>query len=70
MVVSASERIVNLALYLASAVHPVSANEIAVNVAGYSPDQNAAAFGRMFERDKDDLRHAGIVIELDRSDDV
>ena len=70
MVVSASERIVNLALYLASAPSPVSANEIAAGVAGYPPDQNAAAFGRMFERDKDDLRHAGIVIELDRSGDV
>jgi len=70
MGVSASERIVNLALYLASAVRPVSANEIAANVAGYPAGQTAAAFGRMFERDKDDLRHAGIVIELDRSDDV
>jgi proteasome accessory factor B len=70
MGVSASERIVNLALYLASALRPVSANEIAADVAGYPPGQTAAAFGRMFERDKDDLRHAGFVIEVDRSDDV
>lgn len=70
MSVSASERIVNLALYLASALHPVSAREIAAQVAGYSDDQSDAAFGRMFERDKDDLRRAGFVIEVDRSDET
>jgi predicted DNA-binding transcriptional regulator YafY len=70
MGVSPSERIVNLALYLASARRPVSAREIAGAVAGYPPDQNDAAFGRMFERDKDELRHAGFVIELDRSDET
>jgi len=70
MSVSASERIVNLALYLASAPRPVSAREIAAQVAGYSADQNEAAFGRMFERDKDDLRRAGFVIEVDRSDET
>jgi proteasome accessory factor B len=70
MGVSPSERIVNLALYLASARRPVSAREIAAAVAGYSPSQNDAAFGRMFERDKDELRHAGFVIELDRSDET
>jgi len=70
MSVNASERIVNLALFLASARHFVSALEIAAGVAGYSSDQNAAAFGRMFERDKDELRHAGFVIEIDRSDAV
>lgn len=70
MSVSASERIVNLALYLASARRPVSAREIAAQVAGYPFGQNEAAFGRMFERDKDDLRRAGFVIEVDRSDDT
>ncbi len=70
MSVTASERIVNLALFLASARRPVSAQEIAAGVAGYPADQNAAAFGRMFERDKEDLRHAGLVIEIDRSDTV
>lgn len=70
MGVSPSERIVNLALYLASARRPVSAREIAAAVAGYSPSQNDAAFGRMFERDKDELRRSGFVIELDRSDET
>lgn len=70
MSVSASERIVNLALYLASARHPVSAREIATEVAGYPHGQSIVAFGRMFERDKDDLRRSGFVIEVDRSDET
>jgi len=70
MSVSASERIVNLALYLASARRPVSAREIAAEVAGYPNGQSTAAFGRMFERDKDDLRRAGFVIEVDRTDET
>lgn len=70
MSVSASERIVNLALYLASARRPVSAKDIATRVGGYPTGQNETAFGRMFERDKDDLRRAGFVIDVDRSDDT
>jgi len=70
MAVSATERIVNLALFLASAHRPVSATEISLSVAGYPRDQNEAAFNRMFERDKDDLRAAGLVITIDRSGDV
>lgn len=70
MAVDASERIVNLALYLASAHQAVSANEIASHVAGYPAGQSPEAFGRMFERDKDDLRAAGLVLVVDRSGDV
>lgn len=70
VVVDATERIVNLAFYLAAAREPVSAAQIKASVAGYSADQNTEAFGRMFERDKDDLRAAGLVIRLDRSGDV
>jgi predicted DNA-binding transcriptional regulator YafY len=67
---SPTERIVNLALYMASAPRPVSAREIAGAVAGYPPDQADAAFGRMFERDKKDLRRAGFVIEVDHDTEV
>lgn len=70
MAVDATERIVNLAFYLAAARRPVSANEIAAHVAGYSAGQSAEAFGRMFERDKDDLRAAGLVLTVDRTGDV
>lgn len=67
MASNATERIVNLALFLASSRDPVSASEIALNVAGYSAEQNEAAFNRMFERDKDELRRAGLVITVDRT---
>jgi proteasome accessory factor B len=70
LAVSATERIVNLALFLASAHRPVSALEIAQSVAGYPTGQNEAAFNRMFERDKDDLRRAGLVISIDRSEEA
>jgi proteasome accessory factor B len=69
-VVDATERIVNLALFLAAAHRPVSANEIAAHVAGYPAGQSPEAFGRMFERDKEDLRAAGLVIVLDRGGEV
>lgn len=66
----ATERIVNLAFYLASAHRPVSATEIAARVAGYPAGQSDEAFGRMFERDKEDLRSAGLVVALDRTGEV
>jgi proteasome accessory factor B len=68
--VDATERIVNLAFYLAAAHRPVSASEISSHIAGYPPGQTPEAFGRMFERDKEDLRAAGLVVILDRSGDV
>jgi proteasome accessory factor B len=62
---SAVERLVNLALYLAAAREPVSAEDIRVDVQGYEPNQSDDAFKRQFERDKDDLRTAGLVILAD-----
>jgi proteasome accessory factor B len=59
-----AERIVNLALYLASATAPVTAEACRVAVAGYPDRQDEAAFLRMFERDKEDLRTSGLVIEV------
>ena len=64
----AVERIVSLALYLVSAARPVTAEEIAANVPGYPPGQDEAAFKRMFERDKEDLRLAGLAIVAERGD--
>lgn len=63
----ATERLVNLALYLAGARGPVKRERIRAEVAGYpSPaEQDEAAFARMLERDKKDLRAAGLVIESD-----
>jgi proteasome accessory factor B len=62
---SAVERLVNLALYLAAARQPVSAEDIRTEVVGYEPAQADDAFKRQFERDKDDLRTAGFVILAD-----
>lgn len=63
----ATERLVNLALYLAAARGPVRRERIRTEVAGYPPSsqQDEAAFARMLERDKKDLRAAGLVIESD-----
>jgi predicted DNA-binding transcriptional regulator YafY len=58
----AVERLLNLALYLADAPEPVTAERIRADVHGYSSDQDQAAFLRMFERDKDQLRAAGFLL--------
>ncbi len=58
-----AERIVNLALFLAAARVPVSAERIRAEVPGYPKDQDETAFLRMFERDKERLRAAGLVID-------
>ncbi len=60
--VEAVERLVNLALFFASAREPVSARSIQDSVEGYPPDQDQTSFLRMFERDKETLRDAGLVI--------
>lgn len=66
----ALERLVNLALFLATASEPVTADRIRSEVAGYPPGQDEAAFLRMFERDKDDLRAAGLALQVAKRDEV
>ncbi len=58
------ERMVNLALYLASTHTPRTAEDCRAAGLGYPEDQDDAAFIRMFERDKDALRAGGLVIEV------
>lgn len=58
------ERMVNLALYLASTRTPRTAEDCRAAGLGYPDDQDDAAFIRMFERDKDALRAGGLVIEV------
>lgn len=60
----AAERLVNLALLLASAREPVTAAQCRAAGLGYPEEQDDAAFIRMFERDKDALRAAGLVISV------
>lgn len=65
IVTDAVERLLNLALYLAAAQGPRSAEDVRAEVTGYAPDQDDDAFKRQFERDKDDLRSSGFVILTD-----
>jgi proteasome accessory factor B len=60
-----AERLVNLALYFADARAAVSAVQVHADVVGYPEGQDLPTFLRMFERDKDDLRRMGFVIESD-----
>lgn len=60
----AAERLVNLALLLASTPRPVTAAQCRAAGIGYPDGQDEVAFIRMFERDKDALRAAGLVIDV------
>jgi len=61
----AAERLINLAMFLASARGFVTAEQVRSEVDGYAADQDESAFIRMFERDKDELRAAGLEIVSD-----
>ena len=58
-----TERLLNLVFCLMASRRAVSRAAIQASVPGYSGDQGDAAFERMFERDKDELRQLGIPIE-------
>lgn len=59
------ERIVNLALALSHASRPLSAQDIRFDPhIGYDSSLDEAAFLRSFNRDKDRLKEAGFIIEL------
>lgn len=68
IVADAVERILNLALHFAHSSSPTTAEEIRRDVAGYPEDQDDAAFARMFERDKDELRRAGLTLVFDEEE--
>lgn len=58
-----TERLLNLVFCLMAARRAVSRAAIQSSVPGYAGDQGDAAFERMFERDKDELRQMGIPVE-------
>lgn len=62
---NATERLVNLALFLAQSRGPVTAEQARAELEGYPAGQDDAAFIRMFERDKDELRAMGLCVEAD-----
>lgn len=67
-----TERLLNLVFALMGSEQPVSRASIATSIPGYDPSAGQAAFERMFERDKDELRSLGIPIRtvLDVNGDV
>ncbi|MBL1101873.1 helix-turn-helix transcriptional regulator [Streptomyces coffeae] len=69
MAIAKAERLMNLALCLLGTRRPLTKRELRGSIEAYLEAGGAAsggnddAFNRMFERDKDDLRELGLVIE-------
>ncbi|WMX47859.1 helix-turn-helix transcriptional regulator [Streptomyces roseicoloratus] len=71
MAIAKAERLMNLALCLLGTRRPLSKRELRGSIEAYveafgpgnGPAAGDDAFNRMFERDKDDLRELGLVIE-------
>ena len=62
-----AERLVNLVLCLLSTRQFLTADRIRAIVPGYADAPGDAAFFRMFERDKNELRELGIPLETGRN---
>lgn len=62
MEVTRTERLLNLVIALLAAHVPLPRSAIQQSVAGYDPGAKVAAFERMFERDKEELRAMGIPV--------
>ncbi|MER7517612.1 WYL domain-containing protein [Streptomyces sp. NPDC126499] len=63
MAIAKAERLMNLALCLLGTRRPLSKRELRASIEAYMEATGEDAFNRMFERDKDDLRELGLVIE-------
>lgn len=63
MAIAKAERLMNLALCLRGTNRPLSKRELRTSIEAYIEAGAEDAFNRMFERDKDDLRELGMVIE-------
>ncbi|GAB3213460.1 helix-turn-helix transcriptional regulator [Marinactinospora thermotolerans] len=63
-----TERQLNLVICLLATRRFLTAQEIRATVPGYSKAESDAAFKRMFERDKKELRDSGIPIEMGGGD--
>ncbi|KNE80816.1 MULTISPECIES: helix-turn-helix transcriptional regulator [Streptomyces] len=63
MAIAKAERLMNLALCLLGTRRPLSKRELRASIEAYIEAATDEAFNRMFERDKDDLRELGLVIE-------
>ncbi|WP_345042659.1 helix-turn-helix transcriptional regulator [Streptomyces sannanensis] len=63
MAIAKAERLMNLALCLLGTRRPLSKRELRGSIEAYMEAGSDDSFNRMFERDKDDLRELGLVIE-------
>jgi proteasome accessory factor B len=63
MAIAKAERLMNLALCLLGARRPLTKRELRALIEAYIEAGNDDSFNRMFERDKDDLRELGLVID-------
>jgi len=63
MAIAKAERLMNLALCLMNTRRPISKRELRSSIEAYHEVTSDDAFNRMFERDKDDLRELGLVID-------
>ncbi|MEU1127600.1 WYL domain-containing protein [Streptomyces sp. NPDC005899] len=63
MAIAKAERLMNLALCLLGTRRPLSKRELRGSIEAYLEAGTDESFNRMFERDKDDLRELGLVIE-------
>ncbi|GAA4790688.1 MULTISPECIES: WYL domain-containing protein [Streptomyces] len=63
MAIAKAERLMNLALCLLGTRRPLSKRELRGSIEAYLEASTDDSFNRMFERDKDDLRELGLVIE-------
>ncbi|GAA1929035.1 WYL domain-containing protein [Streptomyces sodiiphilus] len=69
MAIAKAERLMNLALCLLGTGRPLSKRELRTSIEAYIEAGTEDSFNRMFERDKDDLRELGMVIETVESVD-
>jgi proteasome accessory factor B len=63
MAIAKAERLMNLALCLLGAQRPLTKWELRSSIEAYIEAGSDDSFNRMFERDKDDLRELGLVID-------
>ncbi|MEN8652968.1 WYL domain-containing protein [Streptomyces sp. 21So2-11] len=63
MAIAKAERLMNLALCLLGTRRPLSKRELRGSIEAYLEASTDDSFNRMFERDKDDLRELGLVID-------
>lgn len=69
MAIAKAERLMNLALCLLGTGRPLTKRELRTSIEAYIEVTGEDAFNRMFERDKDDLRELGMVIDTVESVD-